>query len=162
MPTYQKLYRVDLWISQKRTKMQVILLPSEREGTKKCSQHVIYWKEPLCIEWRNNCPHSITHLLHNISMWFCNIHRHTLRYIKKQICRQDEKDLHHSSWVWGRTCIEIDDRNKKLREGAQEDIQWTCGVIPLRGMRAFDNWRERKDVSGSGNTGLRDAQVTYW
>lgn len=61
-----------------------------------------------------------------------------------------------------KTCIEIDDRNKKLMEGAQKDIQWTCGVIPLRGIRAFDNWRERKDVSGSGNTRLRDAQVTYW
>lgn len=47
-------------------------------------------------------------------------------------------------------------------EGAQEDIQWTRGVVPLRGMRAFDDWRERKDVSGSGNTELRDAQVTYW
>lgn len=59
-------------------------------------------------------------------------------------------------------CIEIDDRIKTLMEGAQEDVLWTRGVIPLRGMEAFDDWRERKDVPGSRNTGLRDAQVTYW
>lgn len=48
------------------------------------------------------------------------------------------------------TCIEIDNRIKKLMEGAQEDIQWTRGVIPLRGMGSFDGWRERKDVQAVG------------
>lgn len=47
-------------------------------------------------------------------------------------------------------------------EYAQEDIQWTCSVIPLRGVKSFDDWRERKDVPGSGNTGLRGTQVAYW